>query len=69
LAFVELWRADHDGYEWVISYEPGFESWSEDEKRKFIGYHASYRRKDSQIVDIDGSPFPSFEAASDACSN
>lgn len=71
LGNVRLWQATHGGYSRVITYEPGVDGWTDDEKAKCVGYSASYRRLDhhdsSQTIRIDGGPWDSLTKAEDAC--
>lgn len=70
---IRVWGAEYFGYTWVISYEPGFSQWSEEEKKEWQGYTASYRRKEhnlsSQIIRIEGGPWKTFKEAEEACKN
>jgi hypothetical protein len=68
---MRIWQAIHGGYTWAISFEPGLPQWSADERAKFVGYSASYRRTDhrrsSQTILIDGGPWDSLAKAEQAC--
>ena len=68
---MRCWGATHGGYSWVISYDPGMPNWSDEDRRKWQGYTASYRRLDQhsskETIKIDGGPFQTFSAAEDAC--
>src|SRR4051812_14121212 len=67
---MRVWGARHGGYTWSISYEPGNPKWSEEDKKKWIGYTCSYRRLEhnssSQTIKVDGV-FKSFSEAESAC--
>lgn len=71
MATVRIWQAVHGGYSWVIAFEPGLPQWTDEERRKFVGYSASYRLKghdrSSQTIRIDGGPWDSLAKAEDAC--
>lgn len=71
LGRMRIWQAIYGGYSWAISFESGLPTWSEEDKIKFIGYTASYRRTDhhnsSQTIRVDGGPWDSFAMAEDAC--
>jgi hypothetical protein len=67
---MRSWGATHGGYTWVISYEPGFAFWTDEQKAKFIGYSASYRligQSGSASIKVEGGPFTSLAAAESAC--
>lgn len=68
---MQIWQAVYGGYSWAISHEPGLPQWTDDEKAKFVGYTASYRRTDhcssSQTIRIDGGPWDSLVKAEEAC--
>lgn len=68
---VRIWQAIHGGYSWAISYEPGIPTWTEEQKKQWVGYTASYRRLDhhssSQTIRIDGGPWDTFTTAEEAC--
>jgi hypothetical protein len=70
MAKVRLWRAVYGGYSWVIVFEPGVPSWTEEQTRAHVGYTATYRRLEhntsSQTIHIDG-PRKSFADAENAC--
>ncbi len=59
------------GYSWAIVHEPGFPNWSDEDKAKWCGYTASYRRHDhhtsSETIHVNGGPFATREAAERAC--
>lgn len=69
---MRCWSAAHGGYSWVISYDPGLPNWSDEERKRWQGYKASYRRLDQhtskETIEVDDGPFPTFTAAEDACS-
>lgn len=71
MASVRIWQAIHGGYSWAIMYEPGAPNWSDEERKKFVGYSASYRRADQNVssatIRIAGGPWPTFAAAEQAC--
>jgi hypothetical protein len=68
---VRIWRAYYGGYSWVISYDPGHKTWDADERQKWAGYNASYRKEghtnSSETITIEGGPWHSFAAAEGAC--
>jgi hypothetical protein len=68
---MQMWQAVHGGYSWAICFEPGLSHWTDEEKAKFVGYTASYRRvdhnKSSQTIRVDGGPWRSLGEAEDAC--
>lgn len=66
LGKMRIWQAVYGGYSWAISFEPGLDKWSEEEKAKFVGYTASYRRADHNNSS-DGAPWDSFAKAEEAC--
>lgn len=70
LRTMRVWQAVHGGYSWAIVFEPGLSSWTDEERKEFVGYTASYRRvghlSSRETIRIDGV-WQSFAAAEAAC--
>lgn len=69
---MRIWQAVHGGYTWVIAYEPGLPEWPDEDKERFVGYTASYRKAahthSTQTIHIDdGATFDTFTKAEKAC--
>lgn len=68
---MRIWQAIHGGYSWAITYEPGVPSWTDEQRKEWVGYSASYRKlghyKSSQTIRIDGGPWDTFTKAEEAC--
>jgi len=70
---VRVWQAIYGGYSWSIMYEPGLDTWPDDEKAKWAGHTATYRKLgqtgSSNTIPVDGGPWASFNEAEQACKN
>jgi hypothetical protein len=68
---ARFWGAVFGGYSWSIVYEPGLPDWSDDVRRQFVGFTATYRRADhnssSQTIPVEGGPFATLADAERAC--
>ena len=68
---MRIWQAVFGGYSWSIVHESGLPKWGDEDKTRWRGYTASYRRLDQHTSDetihVDGEPFATREAAERAC--
>lgn len=68
---MRCWCATYGGYSWVITYDPGMPNWSDEDRKQWQGYTASYRllgqHSSKETIKVDGGPFSTFSSAEDAC--
>lgn len=71
MSTIRIWQAVHGGYTWVIAYDPGLPQWSPQDRARYQGYTASYRRTKDRgpktTIAIDGGPWKTYTEAEAAC--
>lgn len=66
LSGMRVWGERVNGYTFAITYEDGRKLRTEADRKKWVGYTASYKNGSSGMIRIDGL-WQSFAAAEEAC--